>query len=294
MADVATPRPGLDSTHIDLQIGPYLLTAATAFGPRLVSLRRQHGPELFAQLGDEVVIEHPDSGIYRFHGGHRLWAGPEVPRITYASDDRRCEVSSDEDGLTIKAPVDSAGLAKELRVTLDGERLVVNHRLVNASPGPISIAPWGITQFRLGGVALIPVGATRPVSEVQADRSLILWPYTSLSDPRLSMMERAAVVRAVPGPAFKIGSGPNPGRLGYLIDGHLFTKAFRSAGPGEYPDRGAVGQVFVRDAFCELESVGPIGVLDPGSSVSHGEVWMVVECADLETAYELVLNEAAM
>ena len=30
--------------------------------------------------------------------------------------------------------------------------------------------------------------------------------------------------RRSPGPRFKIGSGPDPGRLGYLIDGQLFTK----------------------------------------------------------------------
>ena len=58
-----------------------------------MSLRRDNGPELFAQLGEDVVIDHPGSGIYRFHGGHRLWAAPEVPAITYASDDHPCVVS---------------------------------------------------------------------------------------------------------------------------------------------------------------------------------------------------------
>ncbi|HKY47390.1 MAG TPA: hypothetical protein VJQ79_05325, partial [Acidimicrobiia bacterium] len=90
MADVAAPRPPL----ISLELGPYSIAAATAFGPRLASLRYRQGPELFAQLSDEVLINHPDSGTYRFRGGHRLWAAPEVPAITYASDDHPCVVTT--------------------------------------------------------------------------------------------------------------------------------------------------------------------------------------------------------
>jgi hypothetical protein len=64
------------------------------------------------------------------------------------------------------------------------------------------------------------------------------------------------------------------------------------AGEGRYADRGAVAQVFVEDSFCELESLGSIVSLEPGSSVSHVEVWEVRECGDLETAYGLVTEEA--
>lgn len=292
MADGVEPRPNLDSTVIDLQIGPYSLAAATAFGPRVVSLRRQPGPELFAQLGDEVVIEQPDSGIFRFHGGHRLWVAPEVPAITYASDDHPCVVSTSAGGLTIRGPVDAAGFIKELRVSLEGERLIVDHRLANTRLQPASVALWGLTQLRLGGIALVPMRGPSSQYEFQADRSLILWPYTSLIDPRLSWQERAAVIEAVPGPRFKIGSGPSPGRLGYLIDRQLFTKEIAPAGDGTYPDRGAVAQVFVEDSFCELESVGPVVSVEPGSSVSHREVWEVTECPDLATAYDRLVNEA--
>jgi hypothetical protein len=291
MADVARPRPKPVTPTIDLKIGPYFLTAATAFGPRLVGLRRQNGPQILAQLGDEVVVEHSNSGTYRFHGGHRLWAAPEVPSITYASDDHACVVTSGADRLTITAPVDAAGLIKELRVSLESQRLVIDHQLMNAGLEPMSIAAWGITQLRLGGVALVPFGSPPFPDEFQADRSLVLWPYTDLADPRLRWLERAAAVEAVAGPRLKIGSGPSPGRLGYLIDGHLFTKEITPAGAGVYTDRGAVGQVFVEGWFCELESVGPLSSLQPGSSISHREVWEITRCADLTTAYRHVLGE---
>ena len=62
----------------------------------------------------------PDSGTYRFHGGHRLWAAPEVPAITYAPDDHPCAVTTGDDGLTIRAPVDAAGLIKDVSVESRG------------------------------------------------------------------------------------------------------------------------------------------------------------------------------
>jgi hypothetical protein len=292
MAGGATPRSGSDGAAVAIRLGPYLVEAATRFGPRLVSLRREKGPELFAQLGDDVAIDLPDSEPFRFHGGHRLWAAPEVPAITYAPDDHTCVVSAGDDELTITAPADGAGLVKQLTVSLDGNRLVVDHRLTNASSAPASVAAWAITQFRLGGVALLPTGPRDEPDGLQADRSLVMWPYTNLADARLSWEERAAMVEAVAGPRFKIGSGPSPGRLGYLIDRQLFTKELPPARAGAYPDRGAVGQVFVDDFFCELESVGPIVALEPGSPTIHREVWEVTDCPDLATAYHRLVDEA--
>ena len=258
-----------------------------------MGLRRHGGPELFAQLSADVAIDLPDSGTYRFHGGHRLWAAPEIPSITYAPDDHPCVVSAGDDELTITAPADAVGFVKQLSVRLDGNRLVVDHLLTNAASESASVAAWAITQFRLGGVALLPTGPSIAGDQFQADRSFVLWSYTELTDPRLSWHERTAVVAAAAGPRFKIGSGPNPGRLGYLIDRQLFIKEITPAGAGSYADRGAVGQVFVDGSFCELESVGPIVALEKGSSVTHREFWEITDCADLATAHDRLTNEAS-
>ena len=291
MPEVAAPRPA-DGRLINLEIGPYSVAAATTFGPRLVSLRFQHGPELFAQLPDGVAIVHPDSGTYYFRGGHRLWAAPEVPVITYASDDQPCAVTTRGDGLTIRAPIDPAGFIKEVSVSLNDDKLVVDHRLENGGLQPISVAPWGITQFRLGGVALVPIGTGVVHDPFQADSSLVIWPYTDLTDRRISWRRQAAIVEAAAGPRFKVGSGPSPGKLGYLFADQLFTKAVAPAGTGNYVDRGAVAQMFVEDSFCELESLGPVVSLNPGEALSHREVWKVEHCADLATAYDRVINRS--
>lgn len=272
---------------VEVELGPYVIIVARAFGPRVLGLRHRAGPQMFAS--HDQLIDHPGGGVFRSHGGHRLWAAPEVPSVTYVPDDRPCEVRSDGTGVVIIGPPDAAGLGKQVTVTLDGAELTVEHRLTNHDSAPVSVAPWAITQMRLGGLALLPV--TAPVGEaLQADRSVVLWPYTNLVDRRLSWKKKAVIVRGEPGPRFKIGSGPVPGRIGYVVDGWLFVKTFPAAGDGDYPDRGALGQVFVADVFCEVESVGALTVLDRNGSVGHLERWALEPCDGVEAAYRRLVE----
>ncbi|MGH8912492.1 MAG: hypothetical protein ACRDVD_08270 [Acidimicrobiia bacterium] len=283
---MATPQ-------LTVHLGPYTVAAATGFGPRLLSLSHRDGPEMFVHLDDDVVIEHPGGSVYRLHGGHRLWAAPEVPSITYAPDEHACDVLAGADTISITAPTDGAGLAKQLVVSLDGERLVVDHYLTNRRHEPLAIAPWGISQLRLGGIALLPVAPGATDDDLLADRSLVLWPYSNLGDPRLSLTEHAVMMETTPGPRLKLGSGPNPGQLGYLFEGFLFTKQITPATTGTYADRGAVGQVFVDEICCELESLGPLTTVGTGATITHTEVWEVSPCPDLVEARRRVTGDPA-
>ena len=276
---------------VSISLGPYLLQVATDFGPRIVGFRRDGGPEMFARLGPGVVIDRPDSGIYRFRGGHRLWAAPEVPSITYAPDDEACavtEMTGDVTGVNTLGRPDRAGLAKGIDVIADDGSLLVDHVLTNAGSAPIQVAPWAITQLRLGGTAIIPIDGKTDPDRLQANASLVLWPYTDLGDPRVTWRQGGLMVRAEAGPAFKIGAGPDPGRLGYLLDGHLFTKTVEPAREGRFADRGAVGQFYLGDAFCELETVGPLVNLQPEEETSHREVWAMGACDDQDAAWAVV------
>lgn len=281
------PAVSPEATH---RVGSYDLSVATGFGPRLTLLRHADGPNVFVRLGPEVTLEAGQLGVFRFRGGHRLWASPEVPEVTYAPDDHECAVSYQEGVLRAEGAVDTAGFRKRLEVWADGDQLVVDHRLTWVGDSPIMAAAWAISQVPTGGTALLPLGRSEGGSVRQADRSLVLWPYTDPTDPRVYLQAGLAVVEALPGPALKLGAGPAPRRLGYLRDGWLFTKTVPAATANRYPDRGAVGQVYTNGRFCELESVGPLVSLAPGSSVDHQERWRVTRCPNVESAVELVLE----
>jgi len=272
-------------------LGDYTLAIPTSYGPRILDLSWQGHPSLFVHLDDSVALEGPE-GSYPLRGGHRLWAAPEVAQVTYVSDDRRCEVSEGEDTVTVTGAVDSAGLQKAVTIRESGGRLVVEHELVNRGEAARRVAPWAITQLRLGGVAICPLPPD-PEKAPQADRSLVLWPYTDLSDTRFGWRRDAVVLRAEAGPQIKVGTGPAPRRLGYFLDGQLFVKEIPSArAEAAHADRGAVAQVYCNDRFLELESLGPLVTLEPGETAAHEETWRVSACEDVEEAFTRIVEES--
>lgn len=277
MAETGSGNPG----EIRLQLGPYEVVVATTFGPRVIGLKRDNAPEMLVALDPEVATDHPSGPTYRFRGGHRLWVSPEEPAVTYAPDDHECTVTSESESLTVSAPKDMAGFEKTIRLGWADSRLSVEHRLRWVGEDPIEVSPWAITQVPLGGVAILPVSG---VGEGPgADRSVVVWPYTRLDDERISWSGNSALIHVTPGKPTKLGSGPATGCIGYLRDGHLFTKSFK-AHSGEYPDRGALAQVYANDLFCELESLGPLARLEPGAEATHVEAWEIAPCQDVESA----------
>lgn len=269
------------------ELGDYRIEVATGFGPRITSLQVNDGPETFVELGPESGIRHGEN-LFRFRGGHRLWAAPEVPDITYAPDDHECFVEETDGVVIVSGPPDAAGLVKEIGVAADGDSLVVSHRISSDEGSAFSAAAWAISQFPLGGTAIVPVVGTETTPT--ANRYLVLWPYTSLEDSRVSVSEDVLELRAADGPAIKFGVGPTPGRLGYFNDGFVFVKEIESAGDRVVPDFGAVGQVYVGQGFCELESVGAMVDFEHGASATINERWRIIDCGDLDSAVSITLG----
>jgi hypothetical protein len=270
-----------------VELGPYRLDVAEGFGPRVTGLRRGDGPQMFASLGPDAVLRHP-GGIYSFRGGHRVWAAPEVARITYAADDDPCVVTAGEDSVEVTGKADAAGVIKTIAVSLAGDTLEVTSRIALTSALEDQVAPWAITQLPPGGVAVLPV--TGPATTPLPNRQIILWPYTDLTDDRIEIGKDSILVRASSGGNLKLGLGAATRRFGYWREGSLFVKGSMPGDGGSVPDFGAAAQLFVGEGFCELETVGSLISGAPGESGAVVEKWTVVECEDLDSAIELVVG----
>lgn len=274
---------------MEYSLGPYQIEVATDFGPRVTGLRLEDDDNVFISLPPDVTLG-PAEDPFRFMGGHRVWAAPEDPELTYAPDGGPCTVRQDGASVTVSARPDRAGVVKEMTLTAVGGSLSVVNRLMFTKDLGRRLAPWAITQFPYGGTAIIPVRGAE--TGLLPNRKLVLWPYTSLTDPRLDLREGGAVVDAEGEIPFKIGTSPSPGRLGYWHSGRLFTKEIESMGGREVPDMGTVGQLYVGSGFCELESLGGLSPADEGTVMSLTEVWSIRECSDLDTAVEAVFGAA--
>ncbi len=135
----------------------------------------------------------------------------------------------------------------------------------------MTCAPWAITQFRTGGVAVLP--QARHDTGVLPNRSLAMWPYTDPSIPQVSWGTHHIMVETQMDAPFKVGF-PNPrGWLAYLLDGTLFVKHATYESEATYYDFGSSSEFYCGPYFAELETLAPIRTIAPGASVVHDETW---------------------
>jgi hypothetical protein len=287
---VVSDSVALDNDRISLRV-------ARAFGPRILSLNYEGGANLMAELPD-YVTRRPDGKTYRFYGGHRLWLAPEDPIRSYALDDQEVDITRTSRGLLVRKPVEQESeIEKSMSITLaDGDaRLTIAHCLTNRGPVPVRCAPWAITQFRTGGVAILPQG--RPATELLPNRVLALWPYTDMDSSHVSWGKRFILVRAMNQPPFKVGFPNSRGWLGHWLDGTLFVKRVAFEAQAEYCDLGSSSECYCNHRFLELETLGPMGTLAPGESAVHTEVWELygnVERPKDEDTTQTILDEIGL
>lgn len=227
---------------------------------------------MFAELPN-FVTELPDGGVFHFYGGHRLWVAPESLETTYIPDDSPVDISPLENGLQVTQPVQpQTGLQKSLDILLTGgTQIVIKHRITNHQLQPVSCAPWAITQFKTGGVAMLP--QARHDAGVLPNRSLAMWSYTDMSNPNVIWGREYILVNAQMESPFKVGF-PNPrGWLAYWLDGALFVKRAEYDPQAAYYDFGSSSECYCNDKFLELETLAPVTTITPGGTATHVETW---------------------
>jgi hypothetical protein len=251
---------------------------------RIMGLIPRDKPSMLADISNSPPVSTP-YGEFHFLGGHRLWHAPEHMPRTYIPDDPKLSVTQLEDGVILEAHTElGTGIRKqmEIRIAPDRPSVTLTHSLTNDGLWALELAPWAITQFRLGGTVILPmpVGNTDPAGLLH-NRQFSFWPYTRINDPRLKLDDRFVLFQAdALLPPFKIGYFNPHGWLAYWIDGTLFRKSF-DVHPGlPHPDNNCNAEMYCNDQFVELESLGPLTLLQPQSSVTLTETWEVLDGVD--------------
>ncbi|MBN2146421.1 MAG: hypothetical protein JW726_03490 [Anaerolineales bacterium] len=264
---------------IELSNNCITLLITRSVGPRIIALKVNGGENLFAEL-PKVTLDCPGKGKFHFYGGHRLWHAPEDPRRTYIPDDDPVEILPLENGIHTRQAVElETGIRKEMKIHLDAERPLVEieHLLTNQGLWSVTCAPWAITQFKPGGVAILPQNRSLlNHNPTLPNRSLALWPYTNINSPHISWGNEYILIRAeMQNEQLKIGF-PNPrGWLAYWRDQTLFVKRAVYQPLADYVDLGSSSECYCDDRFLELETLGPSATLQPGVTISHSETWEI-------------------
>jgi hypothetical protein len=153
--------------------------------------------------------------------------------------------------------------------------LSVLHRVHNRGQRPLELAPWSITQLPLGGQALLPLRRAVARHETRPNRAIVLWPYSSLDDPRLGVRDGLVTVDAIAGADLKVGCLDDSGWVAYVRDGIAMVRRFEPVPLEAHPDLGCNVETYCGSRYIELEVLGPMGVLAPGASTTLLERWEV-------------------
>ena len=101
-------------------------------------------------------------------------------------DDDPVNISLFENGIKVTQPTElKTGLQKSIEIQLpaDSAHVTLTHSLTNIGLWDVTCAPWAITQFKTGGMAIFPQIKTD--TGVLPNRSLTLWPYTDMTSPNV-------------------------------------------------------------------------------------------------------------
>jgi hypothetical protein len=251
----------------------------TDVGPRIVRYGFVGEDNLLGETGDDMV--KTELGVWRPLGGHRLWTAPEAMPRSYSPDNDPVTFKIDGNTIHLVQRVEpKTGIEKALSVTLDenGTAVTVLHRLTNRNVWDIEVSPWALTIMNTGGEVIIPHEPYRSHDEyLLPARALALWHYTDLSDPRWTIGKKFIRLRTnaqIKEPQ-KIGVGNAQGWAAYLRNRTLFVKRFPWVTGATYPDFGSNTETYTAGAFIELETLGPLGRLEPGASAEHVERWFL-------------------
>lgn len=271
-------RLGLPNCY-KLSNGVVEVVVTTDIGPRVLHYGFRDGENILGEAAEAVVTTA--LGDWKPWGGHRLWTAPEANPRSYAPDNAPVDFAFEgETAVRLTARTEPhTGIQKELFVALDAEGagVTLRHQITNRNLWAIESALWGLTIMNgERGEAVIPQEPYRSWGNALLPaRPLVLWHYTDLSDPRLTLGRKLIRLRADAAAAEpqKIGARDKQGWAAYLRDTTLFVKEFGYEEGGSYPDYGCNVEVFTAGLYIELESLSPVHRLEPGMAAEHVERW---------------------
>jgi len=261
-----------------LSNGTAEVIVTTDIGPRVIRYGFVGKPNVFAEMPDDAV--QTEWGAWKPYGGHRFWHAPEVMPRSYSPDNEPVQFAAEgANGVRLTQLVEpKTGMQKELTVALDptGTGVTVTHKLTNRGVWAVEAAPWALTIVAGGGTTIIPQEPYKSHDDyVLPARPMVLWHYTDLTDTRWAIGKKYIRLRTEPTLNFaqKVGVANKQGWMAYLNAGTLFVKRFPFVEGAKYPDDGCNCETFTKGSFMEVETVGPLVLLQPGGSAVHVERW---------------------
>jgi hypothetical protein len=167
-----------------------------------------------------------------------------------------------------------AELRTGMHVTLASDRpeLTIRHFMENLSEAPRELAVWSIVAFPQAGHAVIPFATDGPTDKpAKTYRTIVLFEGTQPDDPAFSYSDDELTIDfgQPRTEATKIGVCTNAGWAAWVGERTALRMDIDHDPVARYPEGGANVTAYLSGgpadrAWCELEHVGPLQIVEPG------------------------------
>jgi hypothetical protein len=268
---------------LEITNGHARLVIPTILGPRVLFYGLDGGENVFG-WHPEAAVE-TTLGTWKPYGGHRLWTAPENMPMSYTPDNDPIQHGIDgEFSVRLRRSADPRiGYRKEITVTLDtsGPGVTLDHKITNETSSAVNLSAWALSIMRPGGTVVIPNEPFAPYGpdNLLPVRSVALWSYTNLTDPRWSLEKEAIHLRVDENihSQQKIGVLNKLGWVAYEMENVVFKKHTAFIADALYPDMNSNFEVYTDGGFVEIESLSPLRSLEPGQFIEHQERWQLTK-----------------
>lgn len=262
-----------------LENGNIRLMATLDVGPRIIYFgTRGNRNILFEDVSRDFCELNKGFGTWYAYGGHRLWTAPEVMPETYFPDNSRISCDYSDGVLTLEPRPTPFGKQFRLQIQMSENGSVsVRNSITNLSEEPALFAPWSVTGLASGGREFVPL--SKKQTGFLPNRTMALWSYSDLQDPRFVVTDTYATLLHDPNAAkaFKAGFNVNDGYAVYAAGNQIFRKRFSPYAEGNYPDFGCNFETYTNRHFLECELLGVMREYAPGEQAVIDETWEICE-----------------
>jgi len=256
------------------------LVATTDVGPRIIRFGFVGERNELKEYAEQVGTTGGDE--WNIYGGHRLWHSPERKPRSYGLDNTPIQAEVQGVRLVLTQPTEpGTGMCKQMviEVSADKAAVRVTHRLRNDGEWPIELAAWALTVMAPGGKCVVPFPRSDDPAGLLPNRGVVLWPYTDCTDARLMLGRWYATLRQDERAQRPLKIGvvrASEEWMAYLRDRNLFVKRYDFVPGAAYPDYGCCVETYTNSEMLEVETVGPLTVLDTGDELEHVERWYLL------------------
>lgn len=262
---------GIIEVMVTIDMGPRIIHFGLINGENMLYTDQERK---YRASGEEFDQLYGEGAVFYNYGGHRLWLSPESTPDTYYPDNEPVVYGILAEGVSFtpaRQKHNEMQLGFEVMMNENTSDIMVVHSAKNCSKDPKTLALWSVTMMAPGGFEIIP--QNQGEDPLQPDRSVILWPYANLRDPRIFWGNRFITLRQDPTAttAFKVGMNNRAGWAAYVRKNVVMIKRFVHNNHTVYPDLGASYETYTNGDFLEMESLSPLCHIEPGNTVRHVE-----------------------